>query len=244
MRFADPTLPSTSIEQSCMACDALHWWRRCRFDLHAEAVGDAIHESEVRDDGTRVVNGAIVKPGLPEADDVLLIDGRRRSRQLVTIFEQRRVRLGEETRFQGLGRQRREEIHLFVDRHACGSQDAAEPRRVMMKSIMAAVQRRHTDAEHLPPAPVERARTMHQGEIQIVVVAHDRRVDPVDLDDIVGIGHTLVGPQRGGICVSDERHGGHHTAAPIMSRIRRLRSALVRDGAFSCDRRPMEETDG
>ena len=57
----------------------------------------------------------------------------------------------------------------------------------MMQSIMTTVEGRHANGEQLPLSPRQRSRPVHQLPVQFVVLAHDRGMDPVHLDDIGGI---------------------------------------------------------
>lgn len=56
-----------------------------RLELHTEPVGDAVHESNVGDDCTSIVNAAVIKACRPKAADVRRRDLARRERQSVGV---------------------------------------------------------------------------------------------------------------------------------------------------------------
>jgi hypothetical protein len=54
---------------------------------------------------------------------------------------------------------------------------------MMMQSIVALIERRHTDPDQLAFAPRQRPGTVHELHVQRVMLPHDRRMNRVDLDD-------------------------------------------------------------
>jgi hypothetical protein len=55
----------------------------------------------------------------------------------------------------------------------------------MVDSIRTVIQPRNADRENLSFSPRQRAGPVHEFTIELVVISHDRRVDGVDLDDVI-----------------------------------------------------------
>ena len=77
---------------------------------------------------------------------------------------------------------------------------------MMVQSMVAVIERRNAHAQQLALAPRQRAGSMHQLLVEIVVLAHHGRMNRVNLNDVVGIGHTILGRQRVGGHVINECH--------------------------------------
>ena len=80
---------------------------------------------------------------------------------------------------------------MVIRRDAGGAQDATEARRVMMQSIVTAVQRRDPNSDRFALPARQRSRAVHQFEIEVVVQSHDQRVNAVDLENVVPIRHAF-----------------------------------------------------
>lgn len=154
------------------------------------------------------MNRAILKPGGPQAPHVLVGDRGGRQRELVGVDEQRPLGLGEAGLIEAACRERGENGLLLVGVDRSGGQKLTESRPVMDQSIVAAVQRRDADAEHLALASAQRARPAHQFQIELGMLAHHLHVDAVDLQDVVRVGHSFVGRQLDLAQVANERHSG------------------------------------
>ena len=179
---------------------------RGRFELDAKSIRDPVHECEVRDDHAGIVNRPVVEPSRPERRHVRRADRSGRTRQLFGVLQQRVISRRPARAIEHVRGQRRQERRLLVGRHARGAQDATEARRVMMQSIVTAVQRRYPNGERLTLAVRQRPRAVHQLQIQVVVLPHDRRVNAVDLDNVIRIGNTVFGREIRLVGVSNERH--------------------------------------
>ena len=58
----------------------------------------------------------------------------------------------------------------------------------MVQSVVAFVDNRHHNGDHLPLHPTERAPAVHQPAIEIVMVTHGLWADPMNAQDVVPIG--------------------------------------------------------
>lgn len=76
----------------------------------------------------------------------------------------------------------------------------------MPQSIATVVDGRDPDREHLAKPAAEWAGTVHELQIQLVVLAHYRRMDGVDLNDVVPVGDPLVRCQ---LLFGDVTNEGH-----------------------------------
>ena len=76
----------------------------------------------------------------------------------------------------------------------------------MVKSIVAPIERRNANREHFPLAPRDGSLTMHELQIQLIVLVHDCRMNAVNLEDVVGIGNATTERQLLFSQVEDERH--------------------------------------
>lgn len=132
------------------------------FQLDAQPVGDAIYKLEVRDDCTRVMDGAIVKADVAQPANMLLSDGRRLAAEFFGIVQECTLAYCE----CALGGhvpcdQLTDERVLRFGGRRFSSQDSTEARSVMLYSIMAIVERRHAHGDDLTLAASERPRMMH-----------------------------------------------------------------------------------
>ena len=104
------------------------------------------------------------------------------------------------------GNQAVDECGLGVGGHSLGREDATEARSVVVDSIWTVIESRNADRENLSLSPGEWPGSMHEFTIKLVVLSHDRRVDRVDLDDVIRIRNALAGRELAGGNVSDESH--------------------------------------
>jgi hypothetical protein len=141
--------------------------------LYAQTVGDPVDKGEIADDRARIVDGAIVVSLGPQRVNVSTRDRVRSEGEHVGIRQQRVL-----ARMQVWGRNRGclQATHdgiLIRRREAFVREDGTETRPVMVHSIATMIQRRYAHAQQLALSPRQRAGTVHQLLVELVMLAHD-----------------------------------------------------------------------
>jgi len=72
-------------------------------ELDTQPIGDSIHEGEVRDDRTRIMDSTIVKTNIAQPLHVLRCDGRRFESEPVGVIQQRSFALRQHVRSRETG---------------------------------------------------------------------------------------------------------------------------------------------
>lgn len=131
-----------------------------RFQLHAEAVSNAIHEGEVARDGADIVDGLVIEARRPQAPDRFGGDAARSLGELHRVIEHGPVSLGQRDRpvigDEGVHDGRRGRGGL-----ARALEELTETRSVVGDSVMAAIGGRDHHGEHLALRAGEWPRPMH-----------------------------------------------------------------------------------
>ncbi len=77
---------------------------------------------------------------------------------------------------------------------------------MVMYSIMAPVDSRDDDGNHLPLDPAERSRATHQLNIKLVMLSHDSAVYSMNTDDVVAISNAIARRDLFFSLIGYERH--------------------------------------
>ncbi len=176
------------------------------FEFDTQSVGDAVHECIVGDDRAGIVDRLIIQPGRTKRLHVVAADSAGCECKLFGIRHQRSLCLVEARHTKGTRGQRGEDRLLAVRIHSIRTQYPTETRSVMVNSIAAFVQNRHADGEHFPLAWRERPGTVHQLQVDLVMLAHHSRMHRMDLDDVVPIRNALGGRELRITEISNECH--------------------------------------
>ncbi len=161
-----------------------------RFQLDSQSIGNPIHKCVVGCNRADIVNRAVPEPGLTKTLHIGRRDLLRLTRQLDGVIEHRAIRI---VRCGGpvIGPQRRNQTVLLDRCPAFRLEESTEPRPVVMYSIMAPVDCRDDDRNHLPLDPAERSGATHQLNIKLVMLSHDSAVYSMNTDDVVAISNAI-----------------------------------------------------
>ena len=77
---------------------------------------------------------------------------------------------------------------------------------MMADSIVTVIERRYAHGHDLALQARQRSWTMHQLQIQLVMLAHDGRVNAVNLQDVVRVRHAVFRRQVLVAHITDKRH--------------------------------------
>ena len=132
------------------------------------------------------------KTGGSERQRVRLTEVAGRKSELDDVLEHPPVAL-----IHGLSRDRRAQAIykpvLFFHRHPSHTKQPTETRSVMVQSVFAVVERRHHDTDRLALDAAQRPLAVHELAVELEVLPHHPTVHPVNLDDVVAVGYTIIG---------------------------------------------------
>lgn len=181
------------------SCFALHF--------HTKSIRNPIDEGEIAHDRTGIVDGTIIQADLAQGLDVPDRDTGGMPRQAICITQQCPLAFTDIDLIRCVFAERPDQLALSRLIGTGRSEDPTETRSVMLDSVVALVQRGNANGKHLTFTPSERAASVHQLPVQFQMLAHDGRVNGMDLNDVVPVIHSVLFALCFRRNVLDERHG-------------------------------------